>query len=133
MQVAVGHLTTDGEHVGQLELRLARPARDILATGAPARLVELITGWPEDIVDLEIVEGVVSSSLLIPGGARPVVDAERVRDLVGRLRVVFGSAAAGRDPVSMSRRASWAHLSSRHDERRQAQPSRPMGSASVSA
>ncbi|MBK7536159.1 MAG: hypothetical protein IPI49_12485 [Myxococcales bacterium] len=91
MQVAVGHLTTDGEHVGQLELRLARPARDILATGAPARLVELVTGWPEDIVDLEIVEGVVSSSLLIPGGASPVVDAERVRDLVGRLRVVFGA------------------------------------------
>lgn len=87
MQVAVGHLTTDGEHVGQLELRLARPARDILATGAPARLVELVTGWPEDIVDL----GVVSSSLLLPGGASPVVDAERVRDLVGRLRVVFGA------------------------------------------
>ena len=91
VQVDVGHLAAESEHLGQLELRLAKPARDILSTSAPERLVELITGWPDDVVDLEIEEGVVSASLRLPGGASPVVDAERVRDLIGSLRAVFGA------------------------------------------
>ncbi len=91
VHVAIGDPAASSEDLKKIVIRLPRPASDVLGANAAERLVDLITRWPEDIVNLEVENGVVSAALLLPGGEPPVADAARVRELVGNLRAVLGA------------------------------------------
>lgn len=91
INVAIGDPAESSEELKKVVIRLPRPASDVLGANAAERLVELITRWPEDIVNLEVENGVVSAAMLLPGGEPPVADAARVRELVGNLRAVLGA------------------------------------------
>ena len=91
VNVAIGDPADASEDIKKIVIRLPRPASDVLAANAAERLVELITRWPEDVVNLEVENGVVSAALLLPAGEPPVADAARVRELVGNLRAVLGA------------------------------------------
>jgi hypothetical protein len=91
INVAVGDPAESSEDIKKVVIRLARPASDVLGANAAERLVELITRWSADIVNLEVENGVVSAALLLPGGDPPVADPARVRELVGNLRAVLGA------------------------------------------
>lgn len=91
VHVAVGDPAASSEDLKKILIRMPRPASDVLAANAAERLVELITRWPEDIVNLEVENGVVSAALLLPAGEPVVTNAARVRELVGDLRAVLGA------------------------------------------
>lgn len=71
-----------------IAMSLARPASDALRTTGAERLVELLVGWPNEIVDLVVSDGVVSASLELTDG---VADAARARELVESLRSVLAA------------------------------------------
>lgn len=91
VHIAVGDPEAASEEIKKIVIRLPRPARDVLGVNAAERLVSLISTWPEDIVNLEVENGVVTAALLLPGGEAPAVDAGRVREVVGQLRAVLGA------------------------------------------
>ncbi len=91
IRVAVGDPETASEEIRKIVIRLPRPASDVLGVNAADRLVALLTTWSEDIVNLEVENGVVSATLLLGGGEPPAADARRVREVVGHLRAVLGA------------------------------------------
>ena len=91
INVAIGDPAESTEDIKKVVMRLPRPASDILGVNAAERLVELITRWSSDVVNLEVENGVVSAALLLPAGDPPVADAARVRELVGNLRAVLAA------------------------------------------
>ncbi|MBL0212330.1 MAG: hypothetical protein IPQ07_00330 [Myxococcales bacterium] len=98
VHVAVGAPDLGSDLVKAVVISLPRPASDVLAANAAERLVELITRWPSDVVDLRVEHGVASASLLLPGGDPPVADATRVRELVEQLCAVLGALDPGAGP-----------------------------------
>ncbi len=98
VHVAVGSPELGSELLRKVIISLPRPASDVLAANAAERLVELITRWPEDVVDLEVKNGVASAAYLLPGGDPPSADAARVRTLVESLRAVLGALDPGAGP-----------------------------------
>lgn len=98
IHVAVGDPDRASEELKKVVISLPRPASDVLAANAAERLVELITRWPSDIVDLKVEHGVASAAYLLRGGELPVADAERVRTLVMDLRAVIAALDRGTGP-----------------------------------
>lgn len=98
VHVAVGDPIGAPEELKKVVIALPRPAADVLAANAAERLVELITRWPSDIVDLRVEKGVASAAYLMRGGDMPVADAERVRTLVESLRAVIAALDPGTGP-----------------------------------
>lgn len=90
-EVAVGDGEEAPEEIKKIVVRLPRPASDVLGVNAAQRLVDLISGWPADVVDLVVENGVVTAALPLPQGESPVADAARVQALVGQLRAVLGA------------------------------------------
>ena len=92
----------DPEHASlatrAIALSLARPAADVLAVSVPEGLVDQLTQWPPEIVELRVAEGVASASWRLPGGEAPVVEARRVRELVEALRAVLATLDPGAGP-----------------------------------
>ena len=79
LRVAVGHPDSASAAIREVTLALALPAKQALEV-ASETLVERLLRWPADVVDLHVVDGVASASLL------ETVDAGRVRELVHELR-----------------------------------------------
>ncbi|MBA3462492.1 MAG: hypothetical protein H0T46_21195 [Deltaproteobacteria bacterium] len=98
VHVAVGDRSMGSDELRKAVIRLPRPASDVLAANAAERLVDLITRWPSDIVDLVVENGVASAVYLLRGGDPPVADAERVRTLVEGLRAVLAALDPGTGP-----------------------------------
>ena len=98
IHVAVGDPAMGSDELKKAVIRLSRPASDVLAANAAERLVDLITRWPSDIVDLVVENGVASAVYLLRGGELPVADAERVRTLVEGLRAVLAALDPGTGP-----------------------------------
>jgi hypothetical protein len=98
VHVSVGDPTLGSDELRKAVIRLPRPASDVLAANAAERLVDLITRWPSDIVDLVVENGVATAVYLLPGGEPPVADAERVRTLVEGLRAVLAALDPGAGP-----------------------------------
>ncbi|CAN5837652.1 hypothetical protein BH11MYX3_BH11MYX3_13110 [soil metagenome] len=98
VHVAVGGPDLGSELLRNVVISLPRPASDVLAANAAERLVELITRWPEDYVELRVENGVASAAYLLPSGDPPVADAARVRTLVENLRAVLGALDPGAGP-----------------------------------
>lgn len=98
VRVAVGDPDAASAQLRQLDISLVRPAADVLQANAAERLVELVTRWPLDLANLRVRDGVASAELVLPEAARPVVDAERVRELVHALRAVLLALDPGAGP-----------------------------------
>ena len=95
VHVSVGDPNTANDELKKVVISLPQPARDVLAANAAERLVDLITRWPGDVVDLEVEKGVASAAYLLSEG---VADAERVRTLVEGLRAVIAALDPGTGP-----------------------------------
>jgi len=79
LRVGVGHPDAASAAIREVTLALARPADQALDV-TDQTLVERLIRWPADVVDLAVVDGVASASLV------GTVDATRVRELVHELR-----------------------------------------------
>lgn len=77
--VEVGHPDRASAALREVTIRLARPAQQYLEVSR-AELAERLARWPEDSVDLQILDGVARAALV------GTFDATRVRDLVQALR-----------------------------------------------
>jgi hypothetical protein len=98
VRVAVGDPEAASAELRAIELALAHPAADVLQAGAAERLVDSVTRWPLDVANLRVHDGVASAELVVPEGARPVIDAERVRALIEALRAVLATLDPGAGP-----------------------------------
>jgi hypothetical protein len=98
VRVAVGDPDAASAELRQLDISLVRPAADVLRANAAERLVELVTRWPLDLVNLRVRDGVASAELVLPEAARPVIEADRVRELVHALRGVLLALDPGAGP-----------------------------------
>lgn len=98
VHAAVGDPNAGSEELKKIVISLPRPASDVLAANAAERLVELITRWSADMVELKVEHGVASAALLLPPGDVPVADAGRVRSLVEGLRAVLAALDPGSGP-----------------------------------
>ncbi|MBA3452488.1 MAG: hypothetical protein H0T42_05255 [Deltaproteobacteria bacterium] len=81
-----------------ITLSLPRPARDVLGNVGAENIVDLVTRWPAEIIDLRVVDGVASAAFGVPEGTAPVIDAARVRGLVEALRAVLAALDPGAGP-----------------------------------
>lgn len=83
VRVALGDPDSASEPVRQLRFALPRPAHDALGEPAAARFAAELVGWPVEVIDLEISDGVVSAIQTIADGH---ADPARVRELCAQLR-----------------------------------------------
>ena len=98
VRAAVGDPGAATAELRAITLAFPRPAADVLGDPAGDRLVEQVTRWPAEIVDLRVEDGVASASLRLAPGAGPEVDAARVRELVLGLRAVLVALAPATGP-----------------------------------
>ena len=96
--VAVGDPDAASADLRSITLSLPRPARDVLGNVGAEKIVDLVTRWSTEIVDLRVVDGVASAALAVPEGAAPAIDATRVRELVEALRAVLVALDPGAGP-----------------------------------
>jgi hypothetical protein len=85
-----------------ISVMLARPASDALgSTNLSEAVVEQLTRWPTEIVDLKIAEGVATAELPIPDAAPnqlPEVSAAKVKELAQGLVAVLAAIDPGAGP-----------------------------------
>jgi hypothetical protein len=100
LRVWVGDAASASALARATVLSLPAPAAGALATGVPPALTELLLGWPDDHVDLDLRGGVASASLrLVPGpDGRAVVSADATIELARRLRTLLAALGAERTP-----------------------------------
>lgn len=81
-------------------LSLAHPAADVLGANVAEALVDLLTRWPANIMDLHVTDGTASARLAAPVVETGVVafDAARVRELVLALAAVLSALEPGAGP-----------------------------------
>jgi hypothetical protein len=119
--IAVGDPEAASAELRAIRIELPRPAADVLAAPSASQLVELVTRWPEDVVDLRVQDGaasallrlpvmappaaevahareLVAALLQVPPGERPAADAARARELIAALRAVLAALDPGRGP-----------------------------------
>ena len=75
---------------------LRHPAAEAVDSDLPAELMELVTAWPDDIVDLHVAPGFASATWPLAEPAPRVADATRARELLDRLLAL--RAALDADP-----------------------------------
>jgi hypothetical protein len=98
IRVSVGDPDAAGADLRAIALDLAHPRAEILSTKNVEPIVEQVVAWPADVVQLRIADGVASALWLLPDGARPAVDADRVHQLVGELATMLAALAPGAGP-----------------------------------
>ena len=106
--VRVGDPAQASADARRVQLVLARPADQALALPSLGgdvsgeigeRLTEQLAGWPADVIDLRVADGVASAILPLPAdAARPRLDAARVRGLIEALRAVLVALEPGASP-----------------------------------
>ncbi len=94
VHVTVGDPELASAAARQITLELPRPAGDVLATAASEQLIDQVTTWPVDFVDLRITDGVAAAAWVLP----PAIDAARVRELVLGLRSLLLALDPGAGP-----------------------------------
>lgn len=97
VHLAVGDPEAASAELRAIAIALPRPASDVLVVIAAERLIDQVTRWPEDVVNLRVADGVASASLLV-SGERPTIDVARVRELVLALRAVLAALDPGGGP-----------------------------------
>ncbi len=97
LRVAYGDPELCGAELRAVELTLAKPAHDVLGRDVAEALVDTLTRWPTDIVNLRVTDGVAGATLLV-AGSPPVLDAARAKELVEMLRNVLAALSPGSGP-----------------------------------
>ncbi len=97
VRVAYGDPELSGSDLRAVDLALAKPAHDVLGRDVAEALVDTLTRWPADIVNLRVTDGVAGATLLV-AGAPPVLDAARARELIEMLRNVLAALSPGAGP-----------------------------------
>lgn len=97
VRVAFGDPALAGENLRAVDLSLANPARDVLGRNVAEALVDTLTRWPTDVVNLRVADGVAGATLAV-SGTPPTLDATRARELIEMLRNVLASLAPGAGP-----------------------------------
>jgi hypothetical protein len=98
VHVAVGDPEAASAELREIAIALPRPASDVLVVIAAERLIDQLTRWPEDLVNLRVADGVASASHVLSSEARPAIDVARVRELVHALRAVLAALDPGGGP-----------------------------------
>lgn len=98
IRVSVGDPDAAPAELRAISLELANPRQQILSTKSVEALVEQVVAWPADIVELRIHDGVASALWLLAETRLPVVETERVRELVESLRGALVALAPGAGP-----------------------------------
>jgi len=94
--VAAGNPDDASAAARAAQLTLARPATDVLGANVAERLVDQLTRWSPDIIELRVADGVAMAQLRLAEGAP--VDATRVRELVEGLLSVLATLDPGAGP-----------------------------------
>jgi hypothetical protein len=82
-----------------IKLSLPRPAGDVLGANIAEALVEPLTRWPADFIDLEVVDGTASARWRFLTGHEPLaIEAARASDLVNGLVTVLAALDPGSGP-----------------------------------
>lgn len=97
VRVAYGDPELASELLRAVDLSLAKPAHDVLGRDVAEALVDPLTRWPADIVNLRVEGGVAGATLLV-SGTPPVLDAARAGELVDMLRTVLAALSPGGGP-----------------------------------
>jgi hypothetical protein len=79
-----------------VELSLARPATDVLGANVAEGLVDQLTRWSPDVVELRVANGVAMAKWRMPTGAPAA--AASVRQLVEGLAAVLATLDPGAGP-----------------------------------
>lgn len=95
--VAVGSTDSASEQLARLALLLPRPASDVLGAPDANDLVESVTRWPNQFVDLRVEQGIARAACTLVG-APPVVEPLRIRELVQGLRGVLATLSPATGP-----------------------------------
>jgi hypothetical protein len=97
VRVAYGDPELAGQELRAVDLSLAKPAHDVLGRDVAEALVEPLTRWPSDIVNLRVNDGVAGATLVV-AGKPPVLEAARAKELVEMLRNVLAALSPGSGP-----------------------------------
>jgi len=101
IRAAVGNPDDASANARAVSLALPRPAADVLGANVAEALVDPLTRWPTDVVDLHVTDGTASARLEI---ARESIDGtgkietRRVRELVQGLIALLGALDPGAGP-----------------------------------
>ena len=82
--VTVGHPDRASGAIREVTIVLLRPSRQYLDV-TPEHLADRLSRWPDDVIELNVVDGVATAALV------GTFDAARVRDLVHELRALLAS------------------------------------------
>ncbi len=97
VRVAYGDPALAGDVLRAVDLSLASPARDVLGRDVAEALVDTLTRWPNDIINLRITDGVAGVTLVIES-TPPVLDAARTREIIEMLRNTLAALSPGGGP-----------------------------------
>ena len=97
LRVVYGDPELAGEDLRAIDLALSKPAHEVLGRDVAEPLVDTLTRWPDDIVNLRVDDGVAGATLLL-SGSPPVLDAARARELVEMLRNVLAALSPASGP-----------------------------------
>ncbi len=100
VRAAVGNPDDASANARAIALALPHPASDALGAGVAESLVDLLTRWPTDVVDLHVVDGIASARLAIEPieVGTPKLEVRRVRELVQGLVALLAALDPGAGP-----------------------------------
>jgi hypothetical protein len=95
-----GNPDETSDEVREIKLSLPRPASDILGANVAEQLVDPLSRWPADFVELEVANGSASARWRLPppGDAPLPLDAGRAKDLIVGLAGVLAALEPGTGP-----------------------------------
>lgn len=91
VRASLGDPEVVGEELRRQAFQMARPAADALGLHVPERVVDCLTRWPAEIIELVVENGVATASFLLPLEGRVEIAVPRVRELVLALRALIGA------------------------------------------
>lgn len=82
LRLAVGATDTAGATLRGIAWKLARPASDVLGASVAPSIVDRVTRWPSNVVDLVIENGIARATLRLDGPRHPDEIGKLLEDLV---------------------------------------------------